>query len=393
MKDKDIDDHSIIEPGEQHSHGDFDDHANALWSLYRKYAKGHDVAKIKSLKEDMDGVLLFAGLFATSLSVFAIDRVQTLQVSPTQQVVFYQQQSVALLSQISQQLSSLSAQASVPPFSLPPSPTPSPSPSEIRVNVFCLCAALLATLVQRWSRDYMLIFKQYRHSLKSARIRQYLHDGVDGWYMPIVAEAVPGLVHISLFLFLIGLGDFLLNVNKTVGRATLFPITFCATLYLFSTFAPVFSPQSPYRSPFSDIIWYITRSLPLWKTRKDPSDGIQKRSPTIAKQQMRIAMEDNPARDLRDDRGILWLVNDLTQDTEMEALALAIPSYFDPKWAQKMEKTDTKFHQDEYKNISYNDPSAVLLSSDDLPIHARYSPPPRRIGTFRSSLNHVGTVL
>ncbi|KAI0295090.1 hypothetical protein B0F90DRAFT_1752615 [Multifurca ochricompacta] len=426
MKEKDIDDHSIIEsitsekasrrgqtenghgrtpspPGsdnseqeseseEKPSHGDFDDRANALWSLYRKDARGHDEATIKSLKEDMDGVLLFAGLFATSLAAFAIDRVQTLQVSPTQQVVFYQQQSVALLSQISRQLSSLSAQASVPPFSLPPSPTPSPSPSEIRVNVFCLCAALLATLVQRWSRDYMLVFKRYRHCLKSARIRQYLHEGVEGWYMPIVAEAVPGLVHISLFLFLIGLGDFLLNANKTVGRATLFPITFCATLYLFSTFAPVFNPQSPYRSPFSDMIWYITWKLSLRKTRKDPSDGIQKRSPTIAEQQLRIAMEDNPARDLRDDNAILGLVKDLTQDTEMETLALAIPGYFDPRWAQMMEKNDAEFHQDEYKNISYNDLSAVLLSSEDLPIHVRYSPP-RRIGTLRSSLNHVGTVL
>ena len=39
--------------------GDFHGSANALWSLYGKEAKGHDEARIKPLKEDMDGVLIF----------------------------------------------------------------------------------------------------------------------------------------------------------------------------------------------------------------------------------------------------------------------------------------------------------------------------------------------
>ena len=39
--------------------GDFDDSANALWSLHEKEAKSHDDARIQSLKDDMDGVLIF----------------------------------------------------------------------------------------------------------------------------------------------------------------------------------------------------------------------------------------------------------------------------------------------------------------------------------------------
>ena len=38
---------------------DFDDGANALWSLYGKEAKTHDEARFVSLAADMDGVLLF----------------------------------------------------------------------------------------------------------------------------------------------------------------------------------------------------------------------------------------------------------------------------------------------------------------------------------------------
>jgi hypothetical protein len=38
---------------------DFDGSANALWTLYGKEAKSNDEAQIQSLKDDMDGVLIF----------------------------------------------------------------------------------------------------------------------------------------------------------------------------------------------------------------------------------------------------------------------------------------------------------------------------------------------
>ena len=45
--------------GTQKELRDFDDGANALWSLYGKEAKTHDEAQISSLAADMDGVLFF----------------------------------------------------------------------------------------------------------------------------------------------------------------------------------------------------------------------------------------------------------------------------------------------------------------------------------------------
>jgi hypothetical protein len=39
--------------------GDFDGSANALWGLYRIEAQSYDEARIQSLKDDMDGVLIF----------------------------------------------------------------------------------------------------------------------------------------------------------------------------------------------------------------------------------------------------------------------------------------------------------------------------------------------
>ncbi|KAH8985109.1 hypothetical protein EDB92DRAFT_1802733 [Lactarius akahatsu] len=212
--------------------GDFDDNANALWSLHVKEARSHDEARIQTLKDDMDGVLIFAGLFSAVLTSFVTDKIHDLQVNPAQQMVYYQQQNVALLAQISKQVSSIAPQVTIPSTSPPPYPNFNPSSSDVRVNaywfmslVFSISTALLATLVQQWVRDYMHVFQRYRNPLKSARLRQYLYEGAEGWYMPVVAESVPGLVHVSLFLFFLGLGDSLLAVHTTVAVTTIVPIT------------------------------------------------------------------------------------------------------------------------------------------------------------------------
>jgi len=289
----------------------------------------------------MDGMHPKAGLFSAVLTAFIIDRSQSIQPTPAAQSAFYQQQSVALLNQISQQLSSLGAQIPVPSNSSLPDFILSPSTSDVRVNIIwiislvsSLTAALLATLIRQWARDHMRIFQYYRHPLKVARLRQYLYEGSSRrGYMRAIAEAVPGLVHISLFLFLAGLADFLLNTYTTVGTSTLFATVLCAMLYIIITVTPSVNPQSSYRTPFSPLVWYITRNL--W--RKSSAGGFRftplRLGFDIAEGQMRIAMRFGVARHLRDARAIGWLVNSLTFNVEdAGSLALAIIGTFDTRW-------------------------------------------------------------
>ena len=53
----------VQEPEEKRMIGDFDGSANALWSLYGKEAESHDKSRIQTLKEDMDGVLIFVSSY------------------------------------------------------------------------------------------------------------------------------------------------------------------------------------------------------------------------------------------------------------------------------------------------------------------------------------------
>ena len=282
-----------------------------------------------------------AGLFSAALTGLVIDRSQTIQPTPTQQSAYFQKQSALLLNQISQQLSSLGAQAPISPDISLSDPTVNPSASDVRVNifwfmslVFSLSAALLATLVQRWAQDYMHMFELNSNPLNIARIRQYLREGAERWGMPTTSEVVPGLIHFALLLFFIGLADFLLHAYPIVGKFTLFPITFCVTLYIASTLIPIFDPQSPYRTSLSGLVWFFT---PCLRSRHKDRFGYNPEplSSNMANAQMQLAMEKNEKREDRDKKAIGWLAKKL-RDGEMESLTLGIPGSFTTGYGQKI---------------------------------------------------------
>src|SRR5713226_7752276 len=209
--------------------------------------------------------LFQAGLFSGVLTAFVVLKIQGLIVNPADQSVYYQQQSVQLLDRISQQFASVDGQISTNYTPLP-YPIFHPLASDRRVNIFflislvcSLSAALLATLVQQWARAYIRTFQQSRNPLKAARIRLFLSEGAKR--LPTVAEFVPGLIHISLILFFWGLGDLILQIDKTVFFFILTPILGCICPYLYYVFAPIWNPQSPYWTPFSPYIWHFIQIL------------------------------------------------------------------------------------------------------------------------------------
>ena len=203
--------------------------------------------------------------------------------------------------------------------------------------VFSLLAALLAILVQQWVRKHMNVFQRYGDPLKSSRLRQYLHEGSEKWHMPTVAEAVPLFLHISLFLFFIGLGNSLLNINTKVALSTIVPIGISGLLYILITFVPIIYPQSPYQNSFSDIFWYLFQKFHCRKF-KDRRHGGEKKpvSKNMSHGQMQLAMEESEARRCRDVRAIRWMIGNLTEDAEMEKFLLAIPGSFNTEWGTEV---------------------------------------------------------
>jgi hypothetical protein len=264
-----------------------------------------------------------------------------------------------MLAQISQQLGSIALQVSVPsvasqvstpttvpttvqPVSItttspPPYPTFEPSFSDIRVNAFwlvslvcSLSAALLAILIQQWVRSYMQVFQRYDHPLKRARFRQFFFEGSEG--MRKSAKQVPRLIHVSLFLFFLGLCDSMLNTNSTIGVTTIVPICLCGVFYLYSVTTHLMDLQSPYKTLMSRPIFFLIQTYQqLFRDRKwRPLKKFEAYREEL--------VMDEKERKKRDVRGVRWLVDNTTVNAEMEPLPLAIPGTFNTEWGREVWK-------------------------------------------------------
>jgi hypothetical protein len=356
-------------------------------------------------------VTLQAGLFSAALTAFVIDSKQDLKPSLADETIYYLRQHSTILSQISVQLSSIAPQVTIPSTPPPPFPPFSPLASDVRVNVFwfmalafSLLAALLAILVQQWVRKYMHVFQRYGDPLKSSRLRQYLYEGCERWYMPRVAEAVPGFLHVSVFLFLAGLGDSLLHINTKVALSTIVPIGVSGLLYIFTTFAPIIYPQSPYQSSFSGMFWYLFQKSHGRRFRDRGTDGEMKSvSTNMAQGQMQLAMEETEARKERDERAIQWLIDNLTEDAEMEKFLSAIPGSFNADWGTEVWRRVVEHHESEdqtqdkpftrpHRDTTAHQPSASWSIRNVLGpiIHLVRKPAPR--ATTRSHVLHPPNV-
>ena len=101
------------------------------------------------------------------------------------------------------------SRSSIPVAPLRPPPF-SPPKYAIWVNslwflslAISLTCAMLATLIQQWARRYLRMTHRPRDSPHdAARIRAFFAHGIEKYRFSWVVEAIPTLIHISLFLFL-----------------------------------------------------------------------------------------------------------------------------------------------------------------------------------------------
>jgi hypothetical protein len=270
-----------------------------------------------------------AGLFSAVVTAFILDIFKSLQPNSGDATV-------ALLAQISQQLAimSNSSQSNVPLTSLI-STHFQPTTSVLLVNMlwftsltFSLMCALTATLVQQWARNYLQAVERYRTPKMRAGMRAYLYDGLQTFGMPGVVEAIPTLLHISLFLFFVGLIEYLRPVHHIVGYIIFGLVITCACLYILATCLPLIRHQCPYQTPLSDILWQIFQKMRLLR-RKSILE--RQEFTNIAQARESDAMADSPRREKRDQDALSWTLESLTDDNEFETFIEGIPEFLQVK--------------------------------------------------------------
>ncbi|KAJ7919840.1 hypothetical protein B0H13DRAFT_1605852 [Mycena leptocephala] len=145
-----------------------------LWAVYISEAEKYDKAQVEGWKSDMEGLLIFAGLFSASLTAFLIESYRSL--TPDQGAI-----AIAVLAQISLQLdpnSDIKSGAII-------ASSFTPSTSSLACNTLwflslglSLCCALIATLVDQWARDFIQRTEMRPSPVIRARIFSYLYFGI-----------------------------------------------------------------------------------------------------------------------------------------------------------------------------------------------------------------------
>ena len=220
----------------------------------------------------------------------------------------------------------------------------------------------------------MQVYQQYDNPLKRARFRQFFFEGTRG--MQNLAKAVPRLIYISLFLFFLGLIDYMLHTNTTVGVLTIVPLCFCGTYYLYSASAHLKNFQSPYKTLISRPIFFLMQKFPR-PYFGAPFLNEQHKPTTIGEYQEGVVMAEDDERKARDVHAIEWLVNSTAATGEIEPLVLAIPGTFNTVWGREVwANVSAKARSDPDTFVSPIDRAAASSSPSLLPLSPLSIEPP-----------------
>ncbi|VDB86825.1 unnamed protein product [Peniophora sp. CBMAI 1063] len=225
---------------------------NKFWGTYMRAMQDEDEQRPRDWDGNTGSILTFSGLFAATVAAFVIESYHSLSPDSGDQTVL-------LLAHLLNATTNSTSDAvvnvvSAEPFQL--------SASAVLVNILWFCSllivlacALLATLVQQWSRDYTRDIKR-RDVLDESLVSRaynhvYIRMGVDRYGMDEVVNLLVSLVHLSVILFAIGLMLFLFPINSAVAWCSLFVLAVFGIAYCSASLLSIFDTSCPYRTPLT----------------------------------------------------------------------------------------------------------------------------------------------
>ncbi|KAJ7657738.1 hypothetical protein DFH06DRAFT_1327799 [Mycena polygramma] len=349
----------------ENKHSNEEDEAAAakLWAVYLKEAEKYDKGLVESWKSDMEGLLIFAALFSAILTAFIIESYTSLSSDSGDLTV-------QLLGQISQQLAASSNGSTI---QITPSSPFKPSVASLVCNALwfislglSLACALIATLVQQWAREFLHKAGMRSAPVIQARVYSYLYYGLKYFRMHTVVAIIPLLLHASLLLFFGGLVAFLIPVNLLMTGIAAAVLAVVALAYSTFTLLPLRYLDCPYQTPLSGMFWWIMQSLkkigcqlrvrwhqlrtppheaelPRHSANDSPASLNSALSPdeTMVEAMFRSAIKYSEERQKRDYKALVWTMQSLSDDAELEPFVEAIP---DLLWGPMERRTSYDGH-------------------------------------------------
>ncbi|THG92986.1 hypothetical protein EW026_g8113 [Hermanssonia centrifuga] len=215
------------------------------WAKMSQKVREVEEGMIKDYKEDIDTLLVFAGLFSAVMTAFIIESYKTLQEDPSLQVLKQIATQTSGYTQHNAFLNATTQQAASPPFE--------PQLTDIRINalwfaslIFSLVTASLGMLVKQWLREYLA--GEFTSGQARLRTRHFRSPGIRDWKVLGIAAVLPHLLQLSLALFFAGLCLFTSSVHPSLAKTSIPLVSGWALFIVLTTIAPAFSPRCPYKT-------------------------------------------------------------------------------------------------------------------------------------------------
>ncbi|KAI0342205.1 hypothetical protein BDW22DRAFT_247191 [Trametopsis cervina] len=231
------------------------------WTVIQKAVDEFDKDQIEGVKNDIDTLLVFNGLFSAVLSAFFVLAITLLQED-------IPGATLTTLRHMSAQNANYTIQGDFI-HSTSPAPT-SFAQFEPTVNAICindmwtasltisLITASFSILVKQWLREYMKFVTSFPQG--RLRIRNFRRAGLETWKVLTIAACLPLLLQLALGLFFIGLCFYTTELHSSVRNTTLPLVIGWGFIIFFVTVSPLFSAHCPYKTPALDSLVVAIRA-------------------------------------------------------------------------------------------------------------------------------------
>ncbi|KAF8184209.1 hypothetical protein BJ912DRAFT_927908 [Pholiota molesta] len=234
------------------------------WQILLAPILERDKAQCEAWKDEVQNLLIFAGLFSAVVTAFTIETYKGLQQDPSNTMIL-------LLSTIANNLqNSQNNNTEAIPIS---QPAFSPTLSTVRVNIFMfmslilsLATVLIGIVSLQWLREHQAYTGSFtpQNTFAAVHMRS---EALEKWRVPEIFSALPLILQSALILFFVGVIDFLLNIDIHVVIPVAIVIGLTLVFLLLTTMLPTLQAfilhhpylklndevpvQCPYKSPQS----------------------------------------------------------------------------------------------------------------------------------------------
>ncbi|KAI0791936.1 hypothetical protein C8Q75DRAFT_804987 [Abortiporus biennis] len=236
------------------------------WMRCCRVIRDADIKMVTAWTDEIDTLLVFAGLFSAVLTAFLIESYQLLKDDPLETSIQLLTQLTLIQIQAIQAGGSGSSTSLLNP-SLPIdskllSTTSQSSHIAVRLNSFwfsslicSLASAAVGIVAKQWFRSYLddpSTILTDPHDL--ATIYQYRNQALQHWRVPQLLSLLPTLLQIALVLFLVGLLDLLWSLNSTVAAVSSVLVGVLGIVLIILPLIPLFRADCPYVSSLTSTI-------------------------------------------------------------------------------------------------------------------------------------------